>query len=99
MKVLSVILFGVIVYVTSVWSLATKRPGEFEQFRYEYCIANFCDPFEDCYMYTFCRFALMHQKQLADKEMGTLTDYEKDKNMRLPLFNKTVKVLPSDAFG
>lgn len=94
----TVLIFGLIACVSPLWSLPRKQPTmppvEFEQIRYSYCIANACEPFDDCHMYSFCRYAQLHKKQLGDKEMGTLTDYAIQKNITIQLFDSRVKLLP-----
>lgn len=70
--------------------------NQFEQIRFDHCIANACDSFDDCHMYAFCRYALLHQKQLQDKEMGTLTDYQIQKDITIKLFDSRVKLLPDE---
>lgn len=91
----TVIILGLIACVCPVWMFPSENYVDMGEIRHEYCISNFCEPFDDCYMFTFCRYALLHQKQLDDKEAGTMTDYEKHKDMTMPLFNKTVKLIPS----
>ena len=90
------IVFGLITCVSLVWSSATERDAEFEKNRHEYCIFNQCNPYEDCYMYQFCRFVLLHQAHLDDKEFGTTTDYSKFKDATVPLFNSKVRLIPSN---
>lgn len=98
MKLSTSFVLALIACVSSVWPLPTKHPGEFEQFRYEYCIFNGCSPFEDCYMFKFCRYGLLHRIILESQQtdFGKPTDFSKFRDVTVPLFNSTVKIFPKE---